>query len=203
MKRFIVFLLLCASTLAQQPATKPVKKPVLITSDLNGRDMLFIAQAIDHGKTLSFLATSATKTTNPELRGFSSGLVKTITGQGVVLSSLAEMRKVRVTEGESITAKKYSERFRKLEGPKLDKAILDAFIETDERVVMIYELAEKSTDPTIREFVSQTLPQLREHLVFVQNLAGISPNRTPTPAEPEKKLESAPGVLDFRTNGAK
>lgn len=199
MKRFIVFLFLCASALAQQPA----KKPALLNSDLNGRDMLFIAQAIDHGKTLSFLATRAAKTTNPELRGFATGLVKTITGQGVVLSSLAEMRRVRVTEGESITAKKYSERFAKLDGTKLDKAILDAFIETDERVVMTYELAEKSTDPTIREFVAQTLPQLREHRVFVQSLAGISSNRTPTPAEPEQKPVPAPGVPGFRTNGAK
>ena len=201
MKRIALLLLACSTALAQQPAAK---KPELLTSDLNGRDMLFIAQAMDHGKTLTFLATQATKTTNPELRGFGSSLVQAIAGQSAVLNSLAEMRRVRVPEADSLTQKKYAARFAKLDGQRLDKAILDAFIETDERVVMTYELAAKSSDPTIREFVSQTLPQLREHLVFVQSLAGISPNRAAAPAEPEPKLApAASGAPGFRTNVAK
>ena len=199
MKRIAFLLILSAAALAQQPA----KKPALFTSDLNGRDMLFIAEAMEHGKTLSFLAARAAKVTSPELRGFGAGLVKTFAGQGVVLGSLAEMRRVRVPEGDSTAAKKYSDRFAKLDGALLEKAILEALIETDERVVMTYELAATSADPTIREFVSQSLPQLREQLVFVQSLAGISPNRAVAPAEPEQQPSPKPGVPGFRTNGAK
>lgn len=203
MKRIALLLLAGSAALAQQPAA-PVKKPALLTSDLNGRDMLFIAQAVDHEKTLTFLAIRASQVPNPELRGFATRLAKSIAVQSAVLNSLAEMRHVRVPDGDSISQNKYRDRFEKLDGQRLHKAILEAFLETSERAVMTYELAEKSGDSTIREFVSQTLPPMREHLLFLQSLAGVSPNRSVAlPATEKKPAPATPGVPGFRINVAK
>ena len=142
-------------------------------------------------------------------------LAKSIAVQSAVLNSLAEMRHVRVPDGDSISQNKYRDRFEKLDGQRLHKAILEAFLETSERVVMTYEIAEKSGDSTIREFVSQTLPPMREHLLFLQSLVGVSPNRsvalpnavTPWPiVQPSAVTPPAPatpGVPGFRINVAK
>jgi hypothetical protein len=180
--------LICLATIAataQEPAAKPVapkpKKPALLTSDLSGRDLLFISEAADIGKTLTFLAISATKAKTPELRGFSEDLMKSVAAQGAVLTSLADMRSVKVSTNENIAQKKYAARFANLEGNRLDKALLDAFLTTEEQAITTYKLGEKSSDPTIREFVAQTLPQLRQHHAFLQSLAGIPPERALAP----------------------
>jgi predicted outer membrane protein len=206
MKHIICVFLFGSISYAQQattvakPATPTAKKPALLSSDMGGRDMLFINQAIEHGKTLTFLAMESRKSTNPELKGFGENLVKSIAAQSAVLNSLADLRSVRVAAAESPAQTKYAARLAKLEGPKRDKALLEAFVETDERVVTTYELAEKSPDPTIKEFVSQTLPQMREHLTLVRALAGIPPQRPVETAEtePAKPAPVAPGAPAFR-----
>jgi predicted outer membrane protein len=178
--RFFHILCLAAFAASAQENTAPAaapkpKKPALLSSDMNGRDLLFISQAADIGKTLTSLAITAERAKSPELQEFGGNLVKSIAAQSVVLNSLAEMRNIRIANTENAAQKKFAVRLTKLEGNRLDKALLDAFLEADEQAIAIYESAEKSTDPTIREFVKQTLPQLREHQAFIQALAGIRP----------------------------
>jgi len=83
------------------PSEKPVASATLINSDLGGRDMTFLSQAIDLGKALRYLASQTPRTSNPALRGFGDDLVKTLAAQSAVLNTVAEMRKVTVGDGES------------------------------------------------------------------------------------------------------
>src|SRR5207253_307438 len=66
-----------------------------------------------------------------------------------------------------------------LDGVKLEKVLLDEFRAVDRRAVATYELGLTSEDQTIRKLCEQTLPQLREHLIVVDTMAGIAPKRTP------------------------
>ena len=193
MKRPLILILLPAiaiyadSVVPGQPPAPVKKKPALLSSDLNGRDMLFIAQAVEHGKTLNFLATQAEKTSNAGLSEFGKGIVKSGAVQSAVIQSLAEMRKVRVATGESAEQKKYTVQFSKVTGPELEKAILKALIDTNSMAVTFCELSEKSGDSAIRGCVVQMLPQLRENLVVAETLAGLSPI-----GEPARKTGSQP-----------
>lgn len=166
------------------PAAQAAKPAGLIDSDLVGRDLSFIAQAIDLGKAMNYLARLAGRTEKPELRGFGDDLVKTLTAQSAVLSTLAEMRKVSTPAGESATQKQIEAKLGKLTGVKLEKAILDAFIDLDKRMIAAYELSANSPDPTIAKFVEQTLPQAKEHLIYVQSMVGIAPKSPPVVAQP-------------------
>ncbi len=164
------------------PSGKPATPTTLINSDLGGREMAFLAQAIDLGKALRYLASQTPRTANPALRGFGDDLVKTLAAQSVVLNTLAEMRKIPVGDGASASEQTLAGKISKLEGTKLEKAILDGFMDVDRRVILAYELGAKSEDLTIRKFVEQTLPQARKHLVLVESMAGIAPSRTVTEA---------------------
>lgn len=163
-----------------QPSNSPTAKKSsapLISSDLGGRDMLFVAQAIDLGKALQYLALQTPRTSNPALQGFGEDLVKTLAAQSKVLNTVAEMRQVKVSETESSTEKRIATRISNLDGLRLEKAILDAFLEVDREAVATYEIGAKSDDATIREFANQTLPQTRHHLALVQTMAGITPDK--------------------------
>lgn len=202
-------LLTATALAAKQPVAKPAviaqpavpakpeeaapKPAPLIGSEVNMRDLLFLAHALDLGKSLTYLAEQTARTNNPALKGYGDNLVKTLAAQSAVLTTVAEMRNIKAP-AESPTQKKLSEKLGKLEGAKLQKALLDSFIEVDERMIATYELGAKSADATISKFVEQTLPEARKHLLVVQGMAGIAPQyveRT-TPAAPAPIENAAP-----------
>ncbi len=161
-------------------------------------DLLFLAHALDLGKSLTYLAEQTARTNNPNLKGYGDNLVKTLAAQSAVLATVAEMRNIKAP-AESPTQKKLSDKIGKLEGAKLQKAILDAFIEVDERFIATYELGAHSADATISKFVEQTLPEARKHLLVVQRMAGIAPQyvertESPTPALAETAAPAKPVV---------
>ena len=151
--------------------------PALINSDLSGRDVSFIAHAMDLGRALRYLATQTPRTTNPALRGFGDDLVRTLAGQSAVLNTVAEMRQMKIPDGQSATERRIADKIAALDGIPLEKAILDAFIDVDAQIITAYEVGVTSQDETIRKFAEQTLPQVREHLVLVEAMAGISQGR--------------------------
>jgi hypothetical protein len=157
----------------------------LIDSDMNGRELTFLTGALDLGRTYRFLADQAARTANPDLRGFGEDLVKTLAAQSAVLTTVAEMRNIKLSEDQAATGGALAERFAKLDGARLEKALLDAFRETDRRAIAIYEIGVKSADQTIHKLSEQTLPQIREHLLVVEAMTGIAPKRTAgAPAAP-------------------
>jgi hypothetical protein len=189
-------------------AAKPVAD--LIDSDLGGRDLTFLAAAIEEGKVLRFLSGQTSRTPNPALRGFGAELVKTLTAQSSVLNTVAEMRKLPIREARSETERRIAAKVANLEGAKLEKVLLDEFREVDRRAIATYEMGLVSEDQTIHKLCEQTLPQLREHLVIVDAMAGIAPKREAGSAVMEKPAPATGAELPpvaapptrpgFRTN---
>ena len=155
----------------------PKPSPALINSDLSGRDVSFIAHAMDLGRALRYLATQTPRTSNPALRGFGDDLVRTMAAQSAVLNTVAEMRQMKVPDGQSATERRIADKIAALDGIPLEKAILDAFLAVDAQVITAYEVGVTSQDQTIRKFAEQTLPQVREHLALVEAMVGISQGR--------------------------
>ena len=206
-----------------KPKNGAAKPKALITSDLNGRELAFVATALDLSKALNYLATAAGRTTNPDLKGFGQDLMKSLRQQGVVLDAIAEMRKVKIAEGESPAQQRWSEKLEKLQGPRFEKTLLDAFIDIDRQLIAVYETGAKSPDESIRNLVEQSLPPARQHLELLESMAGIgsraganapkaAPKTAPTPppvAEPPAPTPTppppapappAPKKPAFRTN---
>ncbi len=185
---------------AQPAAPGTMAKPsTLITSDMSGCDIVFITQAMDLGKGLTFLAKQTAKTTNPRLQSYGTELLQTLAAQDAVLSSAAEMRNVK-PPAESTLQQKYAEKFASLEGAKLEKTLLGSFIELVQRILTTYEANAKSADLTIAKFIAEELPKSREHLATAQSMMGISPKRpmqTPSPELPKPTPTARPR---FRTN---
>ena len=129
---------------------------------------------MDLGRALRYLATQTPRTTNPALRGFGDDLVRTLAGQSAVLNTVAEMRQMKIPGGQSATERRIADKIAALDGIPLERAILDAFIDVDAQIITAYEVGVTSQDQTIRKFAEQTLPQVREHLVLVEAMAGIS-----------------------------
>lgn len=155
------------------------KRGALIDSDMDGRDLTFLSSAIELGKTFRYLASQTPRAANPALRSFGEDLVQTLSAQGAVLNTVAEMRRMRIPETQGEAQRQLAAKFEKLDGVKLEKALLDSFREADAQAIAIYEMGAKSDDPTIRKLSEQTLPQFREHLVVVQTMTGIAPRRAP------------------------
>jgi hypothetical protein len=166
---------------AQPTSTPAGQEPSsqIISSEVGGRDLIFVADAIDLGKALRYLATQTPRTSNPALRGFGDDVINALASQTAVLTTVAEMRQLRIPDTESATEKRVAEKVSQLEGIKLEKALLDAFIDIDRRLVAAYELGAKSDDVMIRKFVDETLPRAREHLVLVESMAGILTKQPP------------------------
>jgi predicted outer membrane protein len=178
------------------PSQNSAPAAALISSDLGGRDMVFLEQAIDLGKALRYLAAQASRTSNSTLLGFADDLARTLAAQSAILNTLAEMRKISVSDTQSASEVALSNKITTLEGAKLEKAILDGFIEIDRQVILTYELGASSQDPTIRKFVEQTLPKARKHLEVIESMAGVAPTRpkAPNPPPPAQGQPIAPSV---------
>ena len=162
-----------------EPSAAPGKaRPAaLIESDLDGREFTFLSRAMEFGKTFSYLASLAPRSGNPALRAFDKDLIQTVAAQDAVLKTVAEMRKLKIQEEPESPDKRLAAKLEKLQGVRLDKALLDAFRETDRMGVAAYEMGLQSEDHTIRKLAEQTLPKLRKHLALVEAMTGISPQQ--------------------------
>ena len=170
---------------AQAESAKPAT--ALIESDLDGREFTFLSRAIGFGKTFGYLASQVSRTENPALRGFDDDLLKTLAAQNSVLNTVAEMRKIKIADEPDATEKRLAAKLEKLGGVRLQKALLDAFRDTDRQAVATYELGVQSEDLTIRKLCEQTLPKVRKHLAIVEAMTGI------TPTQPSARPASQPG----------
>ncbi len=179
-----------------EPSGSPSKPRLaggLIDSDLNGRDFTFLSGAMQLGAIFRQLASHIPRTANPALRGFGEDLVKTLSAQGAVLNTVAEMRRLKIPETPSPRENFLTEKLGKLDGVKLQKVLLDSFREADRQALATYEAGAQSDDVTIRNLSTQTLPQIRQHLAMVEAMIGIAPKPHPAfrsavrpPAEPER-----------------
>jgi len=159
------FLVLALPSLAQQPAaqkatSRSAQKTPLLSSQIGGRDMMFITQTMDQLKTLELLALHASVATNNELRDLGRQITRSVAQQSTLLSTLAEMRNIPENPRESLLRKDYIERLADNNEKSMDATLTELLLATDRELFAAMKNAENSKDAAVREFISNFLPEL-------------------------------------------
>jgi predicted outer membrane protein len=178
-----------ASVSAPAPAPAPPAgeaeesaHPPLITSELGGRDLTFLTNAIEHGKTQLYLGELArTKATSEQVKAVGEALASTQAEENRKLIQLGAMKGVNLSSEPPHAKKALDARLEKLTGPKLEKTLLEEIVAINQRAVATYEAAVESQDDDIKAFVEQGLPLAEEKLRAAGKMTGTAP-RPPKPA---------------------
>jgi len=162
--------------------TAAASPPALITSDLGGRDLLFLTSALDHGQTLVYLSDLAkSKAETEQVKAVGDVLSSTQVEENKMLARLATMKGITLSATEAATKKKLAAKLDKLTGPKLDKALMEEIIATSEKAVSTFEVAAQTKDADIKAFVDRGLPMAKEKLLIVNKVTGNAPRTDKTP----------------------
>lgn len=166
-------------------AKKEVKQaPALISSDLGGKEMLFLQSAYELGRTQSWLGGLAlSKGGSEQVKAIGEALSGMQADEEKYLTRLAERKGVKL-DATSTPApqKKIAAALKKLSGLKFEKAIVEQMVEINHKAVQVYEAALQTTDPEIKLFVEQMLPMAKEKLQFAQKMSGAAPKTGAKPA---------------------
>ncbi|BAU47495.1 membrane protein [Sulfurifustis variabilis] len=87
------------------------------------------------------------------------------------LKSLAENKDVELPDEPAKQHKQTKEQLEKLKGAQFDQAYLQTMVQEHQKDIRKFEQQAKSAkDPEVKQFASQTLPTLKEHLKQAQAL---------------------------------
>ena len=164
----------------------------LITSDLGGRDLRFLTDAIEHGKTQLYLGELArTKATSDQVKAVGEALASTQAEENRKLVRLGAMKGVNLSADEPHGKKALEARLAKLSGPKLEKTILEEIVAVNTRAVATYEAAVETQDDDIKAFVDQGLPLAEEKLRLAGKMTGMAPRppKAPAPEAPAAEAQ--------------
>jgi predicted outer membrane protein len=176
-----------APTTLEGRAQKP--RRLLISSELNGRELQFITSALDVRGTLVYLARQTAESKNPTLKKLGQEIQDTLPTQTAVLTTLAEMRKVSIPE-DSSRQQNIARKLADVKGARFEKVLLDALLDTNQELVKTCEAGLQSSDKSVKQFAEQTLPYAQGTLARVQAMAGIAPRRTQATAATAAKASN-------------
>jgi len=136
-------------------------------------DKRFMKDAADGGMAeveLGQLASS--KGSSDEVKKFGQRMVDDHGKANDKLKQLAQSKNVELPNEPSAKHKATKRRLEKLSGEQFDHAYVAEMLKDHKKDVSEFERESKNAkDPDVKEFASQTLPTLQEHLKEVQKMA--------------------------------
>ncbi len=154
----------------------------MFSSELGGRDLLFLTSALENGHLQLYLGELAkAKAGTQQVKSLGEVLASTQVDENSKLARLAGMKGITLSAPAPASQKAISEKFAKLSGPKLDKALMEAIVSANERSVSTYEAAAQSNDREIKGFVDQALPLAKEKLALANKMTGNAPRKNQKP----------------------
>ncbi len=178
-----------AKTPAASATPVPAKSTALISSDVSGRDLLFLTSAVENGRVQLYLGSLAkSRATTEQVKAMGAVLSETQADENQNLTRLAAMKGVNIPAGDSAAKKALAKKLEALTGPKFDKALMDELVSANQRALSNYESAQQSKDSDIKSFVGVGLPMAKEKLLLANKMSGTS-----------VRSDKVPG---FRTNAA-
>jgi putative membrane protein len=125
----------------------------------------FVAEAIQSNYAEIRLAELAsTKSSNKQVQATAQELVSDHTNALAKLQALANKKGISTPVDEGEDGKKRVNKLAKVDQPDFDKKWCDELVDNHEKTIRDFEsMQEKSKDPELKEFISATLPKLREH----------------------------------------
>lgn len=169
-------------------APEPRSAPI-ISSEIGGRDLLFLTNALQHGEVQLYLGKLAKdRAMTEQLKAVGAVLASNQDEENKKVARLATMKGVSLAASESALKKKLAEKLEPLTGPKFDKTLMEEIVAINQAAVANYEQAQITKDEDIKAFVEDGLPNAKEKLLLANKMSGNS-----------QRTDKVPG---FRTQSA-
>ncbi|MEP6670841.1 MAG: DUF4142 domain-containing protein [Chthoniobacter sp.] len=111
------------------------------------------------------------KSANAEIKAFAAHIVADHTKANAELKTLANSKKVSVSEDPSLMAQGKAKLLDVKSGESFDKAYAEAMVSDHKKDIAAFEKeANEGTDPDVKAFAAKTLPTLKMHLSMAEDL---------------------------------
>lgn len=136
-------------------------------------DQHFIKEAADGGMAEVELGQlAADKATNPDVKEFAQRMVKDHSQANDQLKQLAMQKGVTLPNSPSAKYEATKNKLSKMSGDSFDKAYMDDMLKDHRMDIAAFQKESASgKDPDVKQFASQTLPTLQDHLKQAQTVA--------------------------------
>jgi len=147
-------------------------------SNLSASDKNFIRDAAQGGMAEVELGKLATeRASSDDVKKFGQRMVDDHTKAGDQLKQVASGEGVQLPQGLSVKDKLTKERLSKLSGEQFDKAYMADMVKDHTQDVADFQRESQSgKDPAVKDFASQTLPTLQDHLKQAKEIAPKTPS---------------------------
>jgi len=142
-------------------------------STLSLGDKKFVHDAAQGGMAEVELGKLATeKASSDDVKKFGQRMVDDHTKAGDQLKQVASSEGIQLPQGLSAKDKATKERLAKLSGEQFDKAYMADMVKDHTQDVLDFQHESRSgKDPAVKDFASQTLPTLQDHLKQAKEIA--------------------------------
>src|SRR4051812_26338967 len=153
------------AVMAQQPAAK--------TANASGGDQMFVKEAAMGGMAEVELGRLASqKASSPEVKQFGERMVADHSKANDQLKPIAQQKNIEVPTQLTGKHKAEYDRLSKLSGAQFDRAYTQLMLQDHRKDVSDFRKESTSgKDSDVKNFATQTLPTLEEHLKMVQSMA--------------------------------
>jgi putative membrane protein len=117
------------------------------------------------------------RATSPEVKAFGEMMVRDHTKAGSDLKQLIQTENVEIEQPNEAEHQDLHERLSKLSGAEFDREYMDAMVDDHEEAVNELEKHTDSDNASVKQFASDTLPVVRQHLEKAKQLQQTLNNR--------------------------
>jgi putative membrane protein len=151
-------------------------------SSVSSADSKFVQEAALGGQAeveLGHLAME--KASSENVKQFGQRMVTDHGRAGEQLKAIAESKGINVPSGLSAKDQALATNLKKLDGAQFDDAYMNAMVKDHKKDIADFQKASKTAkDPQVKQFVTETLPTLQEHL---QQAEKIAPQQSSMPMQ--------------------
>jgi putative membrane protein len=134
---------------------------------------------------LSMLAEK--QASNPEVQKFAQRMVRDHSKANKQLNRIADQQRLRVAQTMDAPHQALADKLSAMQGAAFDHSYVNHMLKDHEEAVKLFENEGKNgQNEALRNFASETLPTLKEHLQLVRKLAGASGTGERTSTKPER-----------------
>ncbi|MBV9203557.1 MAG: DUF4142 domain-containing protein [Alphaproteobacteria bacterium] len=179
---FALFILTSAAVLPSALIAPVAAGPALADeAELAGQDTQFLAKAIVSGLgEVELSQVAAQKASQPQVKQFAERMVKNHMAVNDKLMNEAQRHKIKTTGTKGTPplepnqkAQMTKEQLEGLSGDKLDKAYMQRMIQDHVQAVALFQdEAKNGKDKPLRDFATDTLPALQDHLKQAREIGG-------------------------------
>lgn len=139
---------------------------------VNSSDKSFLQNAYEDGLAeVKAAELGQTKSANADIKAFSDHIAADHTKANAELKTLADSKKVTLSESPSLVAQAKGKLLDTKSGDSFDKAFAESMVTDHKKAIDAFEkAASEGKDPDVKAFAAKILPTLKMHLSMAEDL---------------------------------